>query len=143
MDKALPTTKQMQMIDSKKFTAIALTLGKEAFVIYIAYLRVKISIYLVQKAQMALFLAEKDSVSKKYADFSDVFFKKSVAVLSNRSNINKQTIDPESDKQLLYKLTYSLGLVELENFKIYIKTNLANRFIQSSKSPAGASIFFV
>ncbi len=37
---------------------------------------------------------------------------------------------------------YSLGPVELKTFKAYIKNNLANSFIKSSKSPAGAPILF-
>ena len=32
--------------------------------------------------------------------------------------------------------------MELETLKAYIETNLANRFIKSSKSPAGAPILF-
>lgn len=31
---------------------------------------------------------------------------------------------------------------ELKTFKTYIENNLANKFIKSSKSPIGASIFF-
>ena len=37
---------------------------------------------------------------------------------------------------------YSLGPVELETMKAYIKTNLANGFIRLSKLPAGAPILF-
>ena len=46
------------------------------------------------------------------------------------------------DWQLFYELIYSLGLVELETLKTYIKINLANNFIRRSKSPVGALIFF-
>ena len=44
--------------------------------------------------------------------------------------------------QFLYALIYNLGPVELETLKIYIKNNLANGFIRSSKSFAKAPIFF-
>ena len=44
-------------------------------------------------------------------------------------SINKYTINLQRDKQLPHRLIYSLELVELETFKIYIKTNLANSFI--------------
>ena len=46
-------------------------------------------------------------------------------------------------KQLLYKPIYSLGPVELKTLKTYIETNLANCFIQASKSRANALILFV
>ena len=39
-------------------------------------------------------------------------------------------------------LIYSLGLVELETLKIYIETNLANRFNRLSKLSTSTSIFF-
>ena len=45
-------------------------------------------------------------------------------------------------KQSPFGPIYNLGPVELETLKTYIKTNLANGFIRSSKSPAGASILF-
>ena len=78
---------------------------------------------------MALLLAKKISISKKYANFSDVFFKKSVAMLFNCLKINKHAIDQELGKQSPYGLIYSLGQVEFEIFKTFIKTNLANEFI--------------
>lgn len=92
---------------------------------------------------MSLLLAKVVSILEKYADFSDVFFKKSAAVLPNRSEINKHIIDLEPDKQPLYRPIYSLGPVELETFNTYIEANLANRFIRSFKSLEGALIFFV
>ena len=88
-------------------------------------------------------MAKKVSVSKKYTNFLDVFSKKSAAVLSEGFDINEHTIDLEPDNQLPYELIYSLGPVELETLKTYIKTNLANGFIQPSKSPIEALILFV
>lgn len=44
--KALPTTKQIELIDCKKFVAVALDLSKKAFIIHMAYFRAKILIYL-------------------------------------------------------------------------------------------------
>ena len=46
-------------------------------------------------------------------------------------------------KPPLYEPIYSLRLVELKNFKIYIKSNLANNFIWSFKSFTVAPIVFV
>lgn len=45
-----------------------------------------------------------------------------------------------NDWQPLYMPIYSLGLVELKILKAYIEKNLANGFIKSFKSPAGALI---
>ncbi len=44
--------------------------------------------------------------------------------------------------QLSYNHNYSLGLVELEILKAYIKNYLTNSFIRPSKSLAKAPIFF-
>lgn len=60
-----------------------------------------------------------------------------------RSEINKYTIDLELNKQLPYRLIYSLRLVELKTLKIYIEINLTNSFINSSKSFTKAPILFV
>ena len=43
----------------------------------------------------------------------------------------------------LYRLIYSLRLVEFKILKTYIKTNLANGFIKASKLPADTPILFV
>ena len=65
-----------------------------------------------------------------------------VLELPNYSSINEYTINLEKGKILSYKSIYNLGLVELENFKNYIKTNLVNSFIQLFKSSAKALILF-
>lgn len=92
---------------------------------------------------MTLLLAKKVSIPKDYADFSNVFSKKSIAVLLDCLDINVHAMDLEPGKQTPYKPIYSLGLVELETLKTSIEGNLANGFIQPSKSPAGAPILFV
>ena len=63
------------MLDKKNFMAAALALGKKAFVVYVAYLEAKISIYSAWKAQMALLLAKKVSVPKEHPDFLNIFSK--------------------------------------------------------------------
>ena len=54
----------------------------------------------------------------------------------------KYAIKIEEGKQLPFGPIYSLGPIELEILKIYIKINLANGFIRPSKSPIGAPILF-
>ena len=59
--------------------------------------------------------------------------------------MNKYTIELKEDKQPLFKFIYSLKPVKLETLKTlktYIKTILANGFIRSSKSFAGAPFLF-
>lgn len=50
------------------------------------------------------------------------------------TTINDHLIKLIDSQQLLYRLIYNLGLVELETLKTYNKTNLANKFICLSKS---------
>ena len=45
-------------------------------------------------------------------------------------------------QQLFYEFIYSLKSIKLETLKIYIKTNLANKFIKLSKSSIRDFIFF-
>ena len=56
--------------------------------------------------------------------------------------MNKYTIKLENDKQPLFRPIYSLGPIELKILKTYIKTNLANGFIQPSKFSVGMPILF-
>ena len=56
--------------------------------------------------------------------------------------MNDYAIKQEEGKQPLFGSFYSLGPMELETLKPYIKTNLANGFIRSFKSPTGAPILF-
>ena len=58
------------------------------------------------------------------------------------TKLNQQIIKLQKNQQSAYKLIYSLCLIELKIAKTYIKTNLVNGFIQPSKSPANALIFF-
>ena len=78
----------------------------------------------------------------KYFDYSNVFLVKNIAKLAEYIKINDYTIELKKDKQLSFKLIYSLGLVKLETLKTYIKTNLANSFIWFSKSSINIFILF-
>ena len=97
--------------------------------VYVTFLTLKMSIYSAWKAQIALLIAKKITVLDEYADFAGFFLKKLAKILFERIGINKHAIKLVDDKQPLYGPIYSLGLVELETLKIYIKTNLANSFI--------------
>ena len=115
----------------------------KAFVVHITSFTLKMTIYLACKAQIALFLVEKLIILAKYLNFANIFSKKLAEILSKRVRVNKHAIKLKRDKQPPYRLIYSLGLVELEISKTYIKTNLANSFIKASKSLASTSILFI
>ena len=65
----------------------------------------------------------------EYLDFADVFLEKSANVLPERTGANEHAIKLEKGKQPPYGPIYSLGPVELETLKTYIKTNLTNGVI--------------
>ena len=142
--KALSTTKRVQIIGSKEFAKAALDPDQEAFVVHLATLFSSMEIHPDREVQVAALIADEAPVAilAKYLDFEDVFFKMSSAILPEHTEINTHAINLEECKQPPYGPIYSLGLVELETLKTYIKTHLANGFISSSKSPAGVSILF-
>ena len=87
--------------------------------------------------------AKEVTMPVEYSDFANVFSKESAKVLPEHTGINKHAIKLEDGKQPPYGPIYSLGMVELETLKTYIKTNLANGFIRPLKFPADASILFI
>ena len=100
-------------------------------------------IHPAREAQIALLVAEKVKIPTEYSDFSNVFSEEKALILSEATELNQHAIELQEGQQPLYGPIYSLGPVELETLKTYIKTNLANGFIRPSKSPAGALILFV
>ena len=140
----LPTTKKVQIIGPKEFAKAALDLDQETFVVHVANLFTPIGVHPDWKVQIATLIANKAPIiiPAEYSDFEDVFSKKSATVLPEHIEINTHAINLEENKQPSYGPIYSLGLMELETLKIYIKTNLANSFILYLKSPAGTLIMF-
>lgn len=78
----------------------------------------------------------------KYSNFANIFSKKKFLILPKQTNLNKYTFQLKDSKKLSYKLIYSLGFVELETLKIYIKTYLKTGCNWSSKFFAAALILF-
>ena len=140
--KALPTTKRVELIDKKEFAKTALDENSETFVVYVASLNLTSEIYPDRAAQITSLLAEEVRIPNEYSDFADVFLEVKALVLPEHTKLNEHAIDLEDGKQPLYGPIYSLGPVELETLKTYIKTHLKTEFIQPSKSSAGALIFF-
>ena len=96
------------------------------------------------KAQIEALLFNKASteIPVKYSDYCNVFLAEYVAELPENTGINEHAIKLKKDKQPSFRPIYSLGSIELETLKSYIKTNLVNGFIRSFKSPARAPILF-
>ena len=140
----LLTTKRVQIIGLKEFAKSALDPDQEDFVVHIATLFSSIEVYPDREVQIAALIADKAPITipAEYSDFENVFSKKSAAVLPKYTEINTHAINLKKGKEPHYGPIYSLGTVDLETLKIYIKTNLANSFIRPSKSPAGTPILF-
>ena len=99
-------------------------------------------IYPDRAAQIAFLLAKEVRIPDKYSDFANVFLEEKPLVLPKRTELNEHAIDLEDGKQPSYRPIYSLGPIELDTLKTYIKTHLKTGFIQRSKSPTGAPILF-
>lgn len=142
--KPLPTTQIVELINKIEFVDAVLDDNAETFIIYITNLSTPaIQVHLFCQTQIGLLLADKAliKVQSKYLDYVNDFLFHFITELSENISINKHTIILEEDKQLLYGLIYSLGLVKLETLKTYNETYLKTGFIQL-KSLVGAFIFF-
>ena len=78
----------------------------------------------------------------KCSDFDNIFFEKFAIVLFEHIKINSYGINLKKNKQLPYKLIYSLKLVKLKFLKTYIMINFTNNFICFSKSFINILILF-
>ena len=74
-------------------------------------------------------LIKKVTISAKYLDFINIFFKKVKYKATSALDINKYTTDLGLNKELLYKLIYNFEFIKLKTLKTYIKTNSTNSFI--------------
>ena len=144
--KALPTTKQMEIIDKKEFVKVVLDENVEGFVVHMTSFSLSkpiMSIHLAKEVQITLLTIREIKIPAKYSDFSNIFSEKKALVLPELTKLNQHVIELHKGHQPLHGPIYSLDLVKLETLKTYIKTNLANSFIRPLKSPAGTSIVFV
>ena len=96
-----------------------------------------------RKAQITLLVTKKVKIPTKYSDFSNVISEEKTLILPEVIELNQHAIELQEGQQLFYRPIYNLGPIELKTLKTYIKTNLANSFIQPLKSPASALILFV
>ena len=104
----------------------------EIFVVHVVIQeQEKMSVHMERQAQVGALIFNKAStkVPVKYFDYSDVFSAENAVELPENTRINEHAIKLEEGKQPSFGSIYSLGPVELETLKTYIKTNLANGFI--------------
>ena len=150
-EKALPTTRCIELVGKKEFAAVALDLEHETYVVQVGSISSDASpssslldVHLFQRPQISGLIAEEAfiKVLAEYSDFADVFSLDLASKLFEYIGINNHAIELVDSQQPPYRPIYSLGPVELETLKAYIETNLANRFIRPSKFLAGAPILF-
>ena len=109
------------------------------FVIHITFFNLALEIRPDKVAQIAFLLTK---FLEKYLNFANIFSKEKALVLSEHTELNEHAINLENGKQPPYGPINSLGLVELEILKTYIKTHLKTGFIRPSKSPTNTLILF-
>ena len=137
----------------KKFAAVALDSEHETYIVHVGSVRsntlpssspLELDVHPSRRPQVSSLIVEETStkVSAEYLDFADVFSPDLASKLPEHSGINNHAVKLVDSQQPLYGPIYSLGPVELETLKAYIKTNLANGFIRPFKSPAGALILY-
>ena len=150
---ALPTTKQVELINKYDFAKVVWDKNSETFVVYVAALRVPgatenagMPIYPDWANQVQVTALQQDKAPTKipleYPDYADFFSSYLAMELSENTDINKHAIELIQSKQSPYRPIYSLGPMELETLKAYTKTHLKTGFSRPSISPASAPIFF-
>ena len=150
---ALSTTKRVELVVKKEFAAAALDLEHETYVVHVRLVRsdalpnsspLELDVHPFRRPHVSSLIVKEalTKVPAAYSDFVDVFSPDLASELPEHNGINNHTIELVNGQQPPYGSIYSLGPVELETLKAYIETNLANRFIRLSKSPAGAPILF-
>lgn len=128
----------MELVGKIEFAATTPDLEDKIYIVHIVALASSSSdVYDFRQAQIVFLKMEGASttIPNKYANFADIFLPDLAPKLSEHTRINNYTIDLINSKKPSYDAIYSLGPVELETLKTYIKTNLANVFIKPSKSP--------
>lgn len=129
---ALPIIWRVKLINKREFAAAALDENTETFVIRVAALLIPtMQVHLSYQVQLGLLLTNKTftKIMSEYSNYADVFsFNHAIELLKNIS-INEHAIKLIEGRQPLYRLIYSLKLVELEILKTYIETYLKSEFI--------------
>ena len=143
-------------MEKKKFAAAALDSEYKTFVVHVTSLsstRLVASLRFIPldadvhpscRPQISGLISKEAliKISNKYVNFVNVFSQDLTFKLPEHNGINNNIIKLVNTQRPPYGAIYCLGPVELEIWKAYIRTNLANGFIRSFKSPAGAFTLF-
>ena len=106
-------------------------------------------VYIVQACEVDPLPAEEepedideDQVPREFREYLDVFSEKGAGILPPFRTDVDHAIDIEEGKKPPFGPLYSLSEKELAVLREYLDENLANGFIQPSKSSAGAPVIF-
>ena len=127
-EKALPTTRCIELVGKKEFAATALDPKHETYVVHIVSLNstllaslgsTPLNVHPSQKLQISGLIAEKAStkVSAEYSDFADVFSSDVASKLFEHTGINNYAKKLVNIQQPSYGSIYNLWPVELETLK--------------------------
>jgi hypothetical protein len=86
--------------------------------------------------------ADELRLPEAYRDYADVFSKTEAGKLLDFTQV-MHFIKIEEGKSVLFDPIYPLSAVELRVLREYLKSSLVKRWIQKSKSSAGAPILFI
>lgn len=98
MANALPTTRQVKIINKKKFAKTILDKNIKVFVVYVALPISKILIYPTWEAQIALLVIKEVAIPTKYSNYADIFLKKLAVEFPEYFDINEYLINLELGK---------------------------------------------
>ena len=139
--KVLPTTKQVELIDKKKFAKVVLNKNFETFATYMISIT-PILVHPDRKTQIASIFTKEVKISDECLDFIDVFLEGKTLILLEQTVFNQHAIELEKSKQPSYAPIYNLGAFEVEILKTYIETYLKIGFLWPFKSPTNIPILF-
>ena len=100
-NKALPTTKQVQIVNLKEFVIVALDVNSKMFVVHMAIRgQEEMPVHSKRQAQVGALLFDKapTKVPAKYSDYSNVFLVENAAELPENTEINEHAIKLEEGK---------------------------------------------
>ena len=120
--KALLTTKQVQIVNPKKFVLMALNTKIKTFMLHVAIReREKMLVHSEMQTQIQdkvsfgalIFDETPTAILVEYSNYSNIFSLKDTAELPDRIEINDHAIKLEKSKELAFGLIYSLRLIRL------------------------------
>ena len=107
INKVLPTSKQVQLVDPKEFVLVALDTDSKTFVVHAAIREQKeMPMHFKKQAQVGALLFDEalTVVPAEYSDYNNIFSIENIAELPKNTMINDHAIKLEADQQLPFRL---------------------------------------